>query len=64
MVPFWRVTYPPCVLWVFVAAPLIERLEHAKRFITGLLLFRFHIGVIKTLAACVVVALVLHGLGA
>ena len=120
LVTLW-VTFAPCFLWIFVGAPFIERLEHARRLqgalatitasvvgvianltlwftlhvlfatfnqlplpwgqlewpdsasldgkalalaiLAGVLLFRFHAGVIKTLAACVIVALALHGLG-
>ena len=120
LITLW-VTFAPCFLWIFVGAPFIERLEHAKRvqgalamitasvvgvianltlwftlhvlfatfnplplpwgqlewpdiasldgkalalaILAGVLLFRFHAGVIKTLAACVIVALALHGLG-
>ena len=120
LVTLW-VTFAPCFLWIFVGAPFIERLEHARRvqgalaaitaavvgvianltlwfglhvlfsrfttlalpwgvasvpdlvsldwralalsLVGGLLLFGFHAGVIRTLAACVVLALLLHGLG-
>ena len=114
-------TFTPCFLWIFVGAPYMERLEHAKRLqgalaaitaavvgvianltvwfglhvlfhrftplsaglmrlnlpqissadgqaaalslVAAVLLFRFHLGVVKTLAICVALGLAIHLLG-
>ena len=114
-------TFTPCFLWIFVGAPFIERLEHARRIqgalaaitaavvgvianltlwfglhvifhqfsplragplhldipqlvavdwpavglsvVAAVLLFRAHLGVIKTLAVCIVLGLGLYALG-
>ena len=115
------VTFAPCFLWIFVGAPFLDRLEHARRLqgalaaitasvvgvianltlffalhvlfarftavrfgpvgvslpdpasldwravvltvATSLLLFRLHVGVIKTLGAAILIGLGLYALG-
>ncbi len=60
-------TYSPLPLpWGQMEWPDIASLDGKAlglAILAGVLLFRFHAGDIKTLAACVTVALALHGLG-